>query len=188
MKNLLFILIIACLIVACEEGTNSLDIDNLNSQEFNQLLATGQGLDILVKAAQDKNIDYDELEEKLSTTYTITLLNSFYVFADNNWENSVKLGGGNKIFTMSPNKTAVRKCFIRNSLMNEDKLYRDYPIETTIMDVVINQTFDNEGKIIAKLNDTTYVLEGKIDDSIVRQLAMLTENRDWILENYCTAL
>lgn len=186
MKKYLFLLLAAFALMACEDEFGS--INKLSPAEFEQYLDSGEGLNFLVKLAQDKEIDFQAIEKKLETTHTLTVLTgSYYYYQDGKWSKDWVAGNIVTHYTTFPDNFVIRECFkITDPDLCWYNFFRDASFEGTVFEYILTEEVSRmtECKVIAQLNETTFVIEGFSNKQLERQIVILDDNRVEVLAKY----
>ena len=180
MKKLFILLLAAMTFVACNDEEEFIDYSTWTVEE---LLATGGGIDYLV--SQTKEINYDELNERLKTEVLSYWLNPVFVLEKGVWMETKMIGlGGGYMVLMEDN--TFRECFQPElgMALAGMKVYRTY-------DAYDNAVAEMAGKmmawskIVAYVGDTL-VIEYEHGDrrTPARFLAKFTDGREWVLNTY----
>ena len=187
MKTCLLLLLATFALVACEDEFGS--IDELSPAEFEQYLDSGEGLNFLVKLAQGKEIDFQAIENKLETTHTLKVLTHFYYYyQDGKWSKGWVSGNVVTHYTTFPDNSVIRECF--KVTFDPDfgwyNFFRDASFEGTVFEYILTEEVSRmtECKVIAQLNETTFVIEGFSNERLERKIVILDENRAEILAKY----
>ncbi|MBE6190243.1 MAG: hypothetical protein E7145_04800 [Rikenellaceae bacterium] len=177
MKKLFILLLAAMAFVACNDEEEFIDYSTWTVEE---LLATGGGIDYLV--SQTKEINYDELNERLKTEVLSYCMNPVFVLQDGVWVETLMIGSGAGCMVLMEDNT-FRHCFELEHAPKWGKLYRTHDAgDNAIVEMVRAMCAD---KIVAYAGDTL-VIEYEITDYKIptRFLAHFYDGREWVLNTY----
>lgn len=173
MKKLFILLFAAMAFVACNDEVEDIDYSTWTVEE---LLTTGGGIDYLV--SQTKEINYDELNDRLKTEVLFYWANPVFKLQDGIWTKTWLDGiSGGYMVLMEDN--TFRACY-------EDE-------QTAIKYYIVHDAGDNSvaemarkmlgGRIVAYVGDTL-VIEFDWGGTPTRYLAHFEDNREWVLKTY----
>ena len=177
MKKLFILLLAAMAFVACNDEEEFIDYSTWTVEE---LLTTGGGIDYLV--SQTKEINYDELNERLKTEVLSYGRYKVFELEKGVWMEIWKDGAGAGCMVLMEDNT-FRHCFELEHAPMWGKLYRTHDAgDNAIVEMVRAMCAD---KIVAYAGDTL-VLEYEISDYKIptRFLAHFSDGREWVLNTY----
>ncbi len=178
MKKLFILLLAAMAFVACNDEVEDIDYSTWTVEE---LLTTGGGIDYLV--SQTKEINYDELNDRLKTEVLSYSLYHIFKLQDGIWTKTWLDGiGGGYMVLMEDN--TFRHCFELEHQPELGKLYRTHDAGDNAVAEMVGKMVA-WSKIVAYAGDTL-VIEYEHGDSRTpaRFLARFADCREWVLNKY----
>lgn len=178
MKKLFILLLAAMTFVACNEEEEFIDYSTWTVEE---LLTTGGGIDYLV--SQTKEINYNELNERLKTEVLSYCVNPVYVLQDGVWVETLMLGGVSGFMVLMEDNT-FRHCYELEHAPKWGKLYQTHDAYDNAVAEMVGKMMA-WAKIVAYVGDTL-VIEYEHGDrrTPARFLAKFTDGREWVLNTY----
>lgn len=177
-------------VVACET-TDEPAID-YSTWTIEELLASGDGVDFLVKNATE--IDYEQLEAKLLNSHTLRFdYRPLYSYDESTgrWVSDRMFGVGEQWVTLLDKQT-VRVCVTYDFYTDPAlqwaigyPVYIDYAVKTTPLEAVTDQIF-NGSKFVAQVGEDIFIVEALRDGD--RTVVTIHENRDEVLAKHATPL
>ena len=179
MKKYLLMLLAAMAFVACNETP---DVD-YSTWTVEELLTTGEGIDYLVK--QTKEINYDELNERLKTEVLSYWLNPVFVLKNGKWAETRMDGFGGGYMVLMEDNT-FRDCFEIEHQPELGKIYKTYSAgDNAVVEMVGKMVAWS--KIVAYVGDTL-VCEYESYGIPTRFLAHFADCREVVLNKYTNNL
>lgn len=180
MKKLFILLLAAMTFVACNEEEEFIDYSTWTVEE---LLTTGGGIDYLV--SQTKEINCDELNERLKTEVLSYCVNPVFVLQDGVWVETLMLGGVSGFMVLMEDNT-FRHCYELEHAPKWGKLYQTHDAYDNAVAEMVGKMWA-WAKIVAYVGDTL-VIENDwkrySDEKPTRFLAKFTDGREWVLNTY----
>lgn len=181
MKKLFVLMLAVMAFVACNDTP---DID-YSTWSVEELLTTGGGIDYLV--SQTKEINYDELNERLKTEVLFYWLNPVFMLQDGVWVETRMLGFGGGYMVLMEDNT-FRHCYEPDLGMHLAgmKVYRTYDAYDNAVAEMVGKMW-GWARIVAYVGDTL-VIENDwkrySDEQPTRFLVKFRNSRKKILESY----
>ncbi len=178
MKKLFILLLAAMAFVACNDEEEFIDYSTWTVEE---LLTTGGGIDYLV--SQTKEINYDELNERLKTEVLSYCVNPVFVLQDGVWVETLMLGGVSGFMVLMEDNT-FRHCYELEHAPKWGKLYQTHDAYDNAVAEMVGKMMA-WAKIVAYVGDTL-VIEYEHGDrrTPTRFFAKFTDGREWVLNTY----
>ena len=180
MKKLFILLLATMTFVACNDEEEFIDYSTWTVEE---LLTTGGGIDYLV--SQTKEINYDELNERLKTEVLSYGLCKVFELEKGVWMEIWKDGGGAGCMVLMEDNT-FRHCFELEHAPKWGKLYQTHDAYDNAVAEMVGKMWA-WAKIVAYVGDTL-VIENDwkrySDEKPTRFLAKFTDGREWVLNTY----
>ena len=179
MKKLFILLLATMAFAACNDEEGFIDYSTWTVEE---LLTTGGGIDYLV--SQTKEINYDELNERLKTEVLFYNDSRIYTKRDDVWTTAMVDGNLCPCFVLMENNT-FRMCFEVEHAPMWGMLYRTYNVGDNAVVEMVEQ-MDAGAKIVAYIGDTLVVEYYWNGDSnmLTRALAYFADCRESVLNTY----
>lgn len=164
--------------VACNDEEEFIDYSTWSVEE---LLTTGGGIDYLV--SQTKEINYEELNERLKTEVLSYCVNPVFVLQDGVWVETLMSGAGAGCMVLMEDNT-FRHCFELEHAPTWGKLYQTHDAYDNAVAEMVGKMMA-WAKIVAYAGDTL-VIEYEHGDrrTPTRFLAHFYDGREWVLNTY----
>lgn len=177
MKKFLVVMLATMVFVACNnEAVDDIDYSTWTVEE---LLTTGDGIDYLVK--QSKEINFDELNNRLKTEVLSYCINPVFILQDGVWEKKWMVGGGGGYMVLMEDNT-FRHCYELEHQPELGKLYETYSAgDNAVVEMVGKMVAWS--KIVAYVGDTL-VCEYESYGIPTRFLAFVGPWRESVLSEY----
>ena len=181
MKKLFILLLAAMAFVACNDEEEFIDYSTWTVEE---LLTTGGGIDYLV--SQTKEINYDELNERLKTEVLSYCVNPVFVLEKGVWTETWQDGGIGGGYMVLMEDNTFRHCYELEYAPKWGKLYQTHDAYDNAVAEMVGKMMA-WAKIVAYVGDTL-VIENDwkrySDEKPTRFLAKFTDGREWVLNTY----
>ena len=178
MKKYFLILLAAMALVSCDDMFSSDEVD-YSTMTIEELLQTGDGIDYLVK--QSKEINFDELNERLKTEVLSYCINPVFILQDGVWEKKWMVGGGGGYMVLMEDNT-FRHCYELEHQPELGKIYKTYSAGDNAVVEMVGKMVP-WSKIVAYVGDTL-VCEYESYWSPTRFLAFIGPWRESVLSEY----
>ena len=178
MKKYFLILLAAMALVSCDDMFSSDEVD-YSTMTIEELLQTGGGIDYLVK--QSKEINFDELNERLKTEVLSYSDHNIFELQDGVWVKVMMDGGGGGYMVLMEDNT-FRHCYELEHQPELGKLYETYSAgDNAVVEMVGKMVAWS--KIVAYVGDTL-VCEYESYGIPTRFLAFIGPWRESVLSEY----
>lgn len=178
MKKYFLTLLAAMALVSCDDMFSSDEVD-YSTMTIEELLQTGDGIDYLVK--QSKEINFDELNERLKTEVLSYCINPVFILQDGVWEQRWMVGGGGGYMVLMEDNT-FRHCYELEHQPELGKLYDTYSAGDNAVVEMVGKMVP-WSKIVAYVGDTL-VCEYESYGIPTRFLAFIGPWRESVLSEY----